>query len=125
MIVLLVAFGLGALSSSAPARKPKGKTHSVSAVGSYPMMFEWEPATIEIRPGDRVVWTNKTSNEHHVQPYDGPWADREHLHIPEGGKASFRFVKPGTYLYYCDLQFHGQLLPGNICLGQCGEVVVG
>lgn len=123
--MLLVALSLGALMPSAPARKPKGKTHSVTAEGTYPMMFRWEPSTIEIKRGDRIVWTNKTSNEHHVQPYGGPWADREHLHIAEGGKASFRFVKPGTYLYYCDLQFHGQLLPGNICIGQCGEIVVG
>jgi plastocyanin len=124
VIVLISVVALGALISPAPARKPKAKTHSVSAMGSYPV-FRWEPSTIEIKAGDRVVWKNKTSNEHHIKPYDGPWADREHLHLAEGGKATFRFAKPGTYLYYCDVTYHGQLLPGNICIGQCGEIVVG
>lgn len=113
------------LSSAAPAARAKGKTHHVHAVGSWPFQYSWDPAEIEIAAGDKVVWMNETSSEHHITPYDGPWPEDIHLHLEgEGSKASFVFKKPGVYKYYCDLQFHGQLLPGGLCFGQCGEITV-
>ena len=116
---------LVALGSTATAAGGKGATHKVSATGSYPMMFQWEPADLEIASGDKVVWTNTTSGEHHITPYEGPWPEDLHLHLDgEGSKAMFRFKAPGVYKYYCDLQFHGQLLPGNLCAGQCGTITV-
>ena len=118
-VVMLVPLG-----SVAPAAGAKAKTHKVSATGNFPA-FRFDPDSVEISVGDKVLWTNTTSSEHHIQPYSGPWAEGTHLHIDaDGGKAWFRFTKPGEYKYYCDIAFHGQLLPGGICVGQCGSITV-
>jgi len=122
LAVLLVPF---AGSTSAPAARVARKTHHVHAVGSWPMQFAWDPADIEIAAGDKVMWMNTTSGEHHITPYEGPWPDDVHLHLEgEDSKATFVFKKPGVYKYYCDLQLHGQLLPGGVCAGQCGTITV-
>lgn len=124
LLALPAALLVGALGSAAPAALAKGKTHKVTAEGSFPS-FRFEPADIDVSVGDKVAWTNNTSAEHHVQPYGGPWEDDAHLHLdPDGGKASFVFKKPGDYKYYCDLPYHGQLLPGDLCAGQCGTITV-
>jgi plastocyanin len=125
-IVALCGLILGApFTSAGLAARSKGKTHHVQAVGSWPLQFSWDPAELEISVGDKVMWMNSTSGEHHITPYAGPWPDDVHLHLEgEGSKSSFVFKKPGEYKYYCDLQFHGQLLPGEVCLGQCGTITV-
>lgn len=122
---VLAVIALALPASATRATKARPAKHKVEAQGTFPV-FRWEPPEIEIAVGDKVVWTNPTSNEHHVTAYDGPWAEGgsfNYLHIPPGGKGSFRFKEPGTYRYYCDLQFHGQLI-GPLCVGQCGTVVV-
>ncbi len=116
---------LAALGAPASAVRAKAKTHKVVAEGTWPFLFRWNPAAVEIAVGDKVRWTNTTTSDHHITPYEGPWPKDTHLHLPEGGKASFTFKKPGVYKYYCDLQYHGQLLPGGECFGQCGEITVG
>ncbi|HYI46482.1 MAG TPA: plastocyanin/azurin family copper-binding protein [Actinomycetota bacterium] len=124
LVGLVAALLVGALAPGVPAARAKGKTHKVGAEGSFPR-FSFEPPDIEIATGDKVVWTNNTSAEHHVMPYGGPWDGAEPLHLDaDGGKSSFVFKKPGEYLYYCDLTFHGQLLPGDLCAGQCGSITV-
>ncbi len=126
-VVIFAALIVAApLASAAPAARAKGATHHVHAVGSYPMQFSWDPEAIEIKAGDKVMWMNMTSNEHHITPIEGPWPKDFHLHLApkEGAKAAFVFKKPGEYSYYCNLQFHGQLLPGGLCVGQCGTITV-
>ncbi|MGH2730191.1 MAG: cupredoxin domain-containing protein [Actinomycetota bacterium] len=117
--VALYALALGSPAATARAAR---ETHTVEAQGTFPV-FRYVPAEIEVAAGDKVVWVNTTDNEHHVTPYDGPWADRGHLHLAAGKKVSFRFKEPGSYRYYCDLPYHGQLI-GPLCFGQCGSVVV-
>ena len=124
LLVIGVLLLVGGLVAPAPAAKARGETHKVTVEGGFPR-FTFEPADITISAGDKVVWLNNTSAEHHIQPYAGPWAEGTHGHLePDGGKASLTFKKPGVYKYYCDLPFHGQLLPGEICAGQCGTVTV-
>ena len=117
--LLLCALALGSPAATARATRA---THTVEAQGTFPV-FRYVPAEVEAAVGDKVVWVNKTDAEHHVTPYDGPWADKAHLHLPAGKKVAFRFKEPGTYRYYCDLPYHGQLI-GPLCLGQCGTVTV-
>ena len=102
----------------APAAQPK--TRAVKAGGNFPL-YTWEPSAIHLAVGDRIVWKNPTDSEHHVAPYKGKWNDT--LHVDVGGTASFRFRRPGTYLYRCDLDFHSYFV-GDRCFGQCGRVVV-
>jgi plastocyanin len=120
----LIRFGLVALCALALSSPiaAASETHRVEAQGTFPV-FRYAPAEITVAAGDKVVWVNTTSNEHHVTPYDGPWAERGPLHLAAGKKVSFRFKKPGTYRYYCDLEYHGELV-GPLCYGQCGTVVV-
>ena len=124
LLVLVGGLLLAAVGLPAPAAIAGRKTHKVAAEGTFPA-FRFNPSALEVAVGDKVVWTNTTSSEHHIQPYGGPWVDKAHLHLAaDGGKASFVFKKPGAYQYYCDITYHGQLLPGGLCLGQCGSITV-
>ena len=104
---------------AAPASAGRAKTYKVMASGSAPVYF-WDPDSLDIAVGDKIVWSNPTDAEHHITPLDGPWT-AEHLHVDIGDKADYRFKKAGTYTYYCDL--HSQLVSG-VCVGQCGSVRV-
>lgn len=124
LVALAGSLLMTALGTPAPAGRAKPETHKVQVTSGTPT-FAFDPSDLTIATGDKVVWTNPTSAEHHIQPYAGPWAEGTHLHLDaDGGKASLRFTKAGEYRYYCDIRFHGQLLAGQVCLGQCGTITV-
>ena len=83
-------------------------THNV-AVRS----FEFDPASLEIRPGDTVVWTNE-EGRHNV-------GERETGSMPDGfgnepssdtWSYSFTFDEVGDYLYQCDP--HSGFMQGEV-----------
>ena len=72
------------------------------------------PATLVIKAGDTVKWTNVGTVDHDVasgaDPVpDGAWALPA---IPPGASWSMTFDTPGTYSYFCTL--HPYLMPGTI-----------
>lgn len=63
--------------------------------------FAFTPATIKIKAGTTVTWTNKDSVQHNVV------ADKESSDAPKSELLAkdesyeFTFNKPGTYSYHC------------------------
>lgn len=59
------------------------------------------PATIKVKVGTKVTWTNNDSRTHTVASYDG--------HIPSsqdirpGETYSYTFTKTGTFKYHCSI----------------------
>ncbi|MCM2281744.1 MAG: plastocyanin/azurin family copper-binding protein [Bdellovibrionaceae bacterium] len=74
----------------------------------------FEPATISIRVGDTVRWTNTSSSLIHTVTFDASLADDpSHVELPAGadpfnsgniapgGTFTRTFTVPGTYRYFC------------------------
>ena len=58
----------------------------------------FSPASVQIRAGDTVVWTNTDDRDHAVQSGDGSFKTGN---IRPGKSVSLTFSKPGTYTYGC------------------------
>lgn len=113
-LTVLVLAGCGSSSSTA-AKPPTQPAHpgaaAVTIVNSGDK-FVYSPATITVKPGIRVIWTNKSGAAHTVTDVDGKWTSKG---FEKGGTFSRRFTKPGTYQYTC--AFHGFMFARVIVKG--------
>lgn len=60
--------------------------------------FAFEPGTIEVVGGTKVVWTNGDPEQHTVTGEGGAFGSDP---FDRGGAFSFTFDEPGTYAYFC------------------------
>lgn len=104
-----------------PSAAVGAKEHVVRVISDYEnLQMSFDPATLQIEPGDTVVWVNQDDEEHNMVTYpDG---------FPEGAKGfaspslkkrdemwSHTFAAEGTYEYHC--------VP-HLFLGMRGSVTV-
>jgi plastocyanin len=80
--------GTGSSGDAAPSNVEKAKITD----GAF------EPATITIKPGTAVRWTNDGEKLHTVTAVKGDWDSGD---IPAGKDFTATFTKPGTFEYYC------------------------
>jgi plastocyanin len=78
-------------------------------VGANIQGFAFSPATINVKAGDTVTWTNKDTAGHTVTSDTGAF-DKP---VAAGGTATVSFATAGTFAYHCNI--HG---------GMSGTVVV-
>lgn len=78
--------------------------------------FQFQPKSLTVPVGTKIVWTNGDQAEHTAQADDGSFDTGD----VEGGATSkeITFDKPGTYAYFC--KYHGG--PGG--KGMSGTIVV-
>src|SRR6266567_1000220 len=62
--------------------------------------FAYSPATIKIKVGDTVTWTNKDSVGHSATADDGTWDTGV---LPQGKSGSEKFTKAGNFTYHCSV----------------------
>ncbi|HWZ99803.1 MAG TPA: cupredoxin family copper-binding protein [Candidatus Dormibacteraeota bacterium] len=62
--------------------------------------FSFGPATLEIKAGTKVTWTNADDIPHTVVSNDKVFKSKA---LDTDEKFSFTFDKPGTYPYFCSL----------------------
>lgn len=63
--------------------------------------YAYSPATITVKVGTKVTWTNQDNMRHDVVATN-PSADAPNSDLfGKGESYSFTFNKPGTYEYYC------------------------
>jgi plastocyanin len=62
--------------------------------------FAYSPATITVKVGDTVTWTNQDSTSHTVTTSDGP-EQFDSGSIDQGKTFTHTFTKAGTYKYHC------------------------
>ena len=103
-----------AQTGNTPTTAPAGNTPTATATSSGATMavsitsngsFAFSPATITIKVGTTVTWTNTTSAPHTVTSDDGTTFDSG-LNTPigaNGGTYSFTFTKAGTFTYHCQI----------------------
>jgi plastocyanin len=82
-------------SSGAPTVPVTGNAVSISG-------FAFSPASLTVKAGTTVTWTNKDSDAHTVtsQGTGGPLGS---VALSTGQSYSFTFTKPGTYAYLCTI----------------------
>lgn len=78
----------------------------------------WRPVHTYIGKGDKVRWTNPTSNRHDIKGYGG-WSFSKVL--PPGSSATRKFGQRGTFKFRC---VRHSAIVGGKCQGMCGLVHV-
>ncbi len=75
-----------------------------------PPSYRFDPATIQVKVGETVTWTNKDNFSHDVHLMGGiNWTSKP---LRPGDSASYTFTKAGTFPYVCD--FHSQDMKGEV-----------
>lgn len=103
---LLIGFGLVALAGC-------GSSSSAGCTGSACVTiqdFSFSPATLTVKAGTTVTWTNNGPSEHTSTSDTGVW-DSGTISAPGGGvygggsagTYQFKFTTPGTYSYHCKI----------------------
>lgn len=93
--VAALCFGLAAARPAAAAGK-QSRTVEIKIAN-----FTFEPSTVTIAPGTKVIWVNQDDIPHTVVSTDGKaiWSSA----LDTGDKCEFTFARAGTYSYYCSV----------------------
>ena len=113
LALALLALGCGGSSSTtttiAPSATTAGTTAATSATTSAGggganavsiANFAFSPASITVKVGDSVTWTNNDSTTHTVTADDNSFSSGD---LAPGATFSFTFPKAGTYAYHCSI----------------------
>jgi len=95
-LALVVAASAPAALSSAPVAAVSAPDHVEASIDN----FSFDPATLEVRAGTTVTWTNEDDIPHTVVSNDKVFASPV---LDTGGKFSYTFQKAGTFGYYCSI----------------------
>lgn len=81
-------------NSTSGSTKPAGK-NAVTIQN-----FAFSPASITIKAGDSITWTNEDSVGHSATADDASWDTGV---LSQGQSKSVTFAKAGTYTYHCSV----------------------
>lgn len=84
---------------------PSGSGNAVTITTDSSGSFAFSPATLTVKVGTTVTWTNMTQAPHTVTSDDGKTFDSGSSNpiSPGGGTFSFTFTKAGTFTYHCQI----------------------
>src|SRR6516225_4189960 len=95
---VLVALQFAAYAQSAPVAA--GQDAKANTVDVKIDNFSFTPATITIRAGTTVKWTNRDDIPHTVVNDDQKFQSKA---LDTDESYSYTFTKPGTYPYFCSI----------------------
>ena len=98
-LVAVVVAGCGSDSSSSSSSK-SSQAASASATVDI-RAFKYEPVTVTVKRGGRIMWTNSDEAAHTSTADDRSFDTQT---IARGKAKSVTFTKAGTFAYHCD--FH-------------------
>lgn len=94
----------GGSTSTPPASSSGSSSSSSGGAASGPAVsianFAFSPATVTVKVGDTVTWTNNDSVPHTVTADDGTFASDT---LAQGQTFSFKFAKAGSVSYHCSI----------------------
>jgi plastocyanin len=99
----LLAALLSALPSPLPstaAVAPESSAQPSNAIRIDVENFMFAPASMTVKAGATVTWTNMDQEPHTVMSPDGLFRSGA---LDTGDSFSFKFDKPGTYRYVCTI----------------------
>jgi plastocyanin len=83
-----------------PAPSSQSSTSQAGEVSINISGFKFDPATITIKVGTTVTWTNQDTAAHTVAADDGSWTSER---LNQSATYSHMFDQAGTYLYKCSI----------------------
>lgn len=86
-----------ATTAGAPGTTAAGGTGGAQVVMKG---FAFGPATVTIKAGESVTWTNQDPTNHTVTADNGEFKSSD---IANGATFTFKFDKAGTYPYHCSI----------------------
>jgi plastocyanin len=98
LVVAVAATGCGSSSNSTTTAGTPATTSSAAQV--VIKGFAFDPASITIKAGESVTWTNQDSPTHTITADNGEF---DSGNIASGATYSFTFAKAGTYPYHCTI----------------------
>ena len=111
-LVLSACGGGGTAGASPTAAAPSAAAAAASDVTVQG--FKFGPASLEVKVGTKVTWTNKDGTAHTTTSgtpgtKDGKWDGQL---AGSGGTFSFTFAQAGTFAYFCSI--HGASMTGTV-----------
>jgi plastocyanin len=105
LALALMALSLGAAScggNASSSSETTATTGGTGANGTQVVMKDmaFDPATVTIKAGETVTWTNEDSASHTVV---GDGGEFESDSLSTGDTFSFTFDTAGTYAYHCSI----------------------
>jgi plastocyanin len=110
-LALAIAMTLVACSGSGSGGNAGAGEPVATSTVNLPPSYKFEPASISVKAGTTVTWTNNDNFTHSVQFKDGG-LPAEPLLMQPGNDATFTFAAAGTYHYQCHL--HPQNMQGTV-----------
>lgn len=103
--------GMPGMSAAAPRPQAGTATSAAPVAGTKVTItnFAFTPATLKVKPGETVVWTNQDEEPHTVVAQDNS------VHSPgldANGTYTFTFTNAGTFDYICSIHpfMHGTVV---------------
>jgi plastocyanin len=88
--------------TSTPIRTPVAVAHVT--IISQRSKYAFAPASITVKIGTQVIWTNRTNAPHTVSSDSGIFNSPDTLEA--GQSYSFTFTRAGSYSYYCNFHLY-------------------
>jgi len=110
VLTLAVAVGIGACGGG---DSKKGQGAQVTAPGEASVKivsFQFTPATVTVKLGAKVTWTNEDSTVHSIKD-TSPLATPVSQDLGQGATFSITYGQPGTYSYICGIH---QYMTGSV-----------
>ena len=104
LILAAVSAGCSSAGPAAPAEPAASPAPATSGTAAAVTIqnFAFSPATITVKPGTTVTWTNQDSASHTIMS-DGTPAAFSSGTLANGATYQFTFTSPGTYPYHCTI----------------------
>jgi amicyanin len=105
-VILLVLTCTCAGCTSPQSPSAPTATTPVPAGGSNAVMiknFAFSPATLTVKTGSTVTWTNQDAAPHQVASDPGTPVAFSSDSLANGASYQFTFTQPGTYTYHCTI----------------------
>lgn len=85
---------------------PKDANEPAESVSIDIASMAYRPASVTVKKGATVTWTNQDTVRHDVTPDEDGEAFKGSQLLPQGESYSHTFNEPGTYTYHCSPHPH-------------------
>jgi plastocyanin len=100
LMIAVIVITVAACSKSGSTAPPVTPPTPPGAVAVKIQNFAFSPASVSIKAGQAVSWTNEDTAPHTVTDVDGKFDSSS---LAQGGKYSYTFPTAGTYTYRCTI----------------------
>jgi len=103
MLVLACSFSGCTSAQSPPTTTPTTPAPTGGSNQIAIKNFVFSPATLTLKSGTTVTWTNQDGAPHQVASDPGTPVAFSSDSLANGASYQFTFTRPGTYTYYCTI----------------------